>query len=82
MSTLDTVQQLLIEQFGLTQDQVHVESKLDALGIDSLATIEFFFLLEDKFNLPESDYSVTVSTVGEIVAHIDFLIAQERGSAP
>ena len=39
MSSLPTIQQLLIEEFGLTADQVKPEALLEELGIDSLATI-------------------------------------------
>ena len=81
MSTLHTVQRLLIKEFGVAQDQVHAEAKLDELGIDSLAQIEVMFFLEDEFKLRSPEEPVAVKTVGEIANQIDFLIAQQRSPA-
>ena len=81
MSTLQIVQQLLIEEFGLTQDQIHAEARLDELGVDSLATIEFMFRLEDRFKLPPAERTATVRTVGDIAAQIDRLISLQQGAA-
>ena len=77
MNTLQTVQSLLIKEFGLTPDQVHAEAKLEELGVDSLATIEFMFLLEETFKLRMPEAPTAVRTVGDIVKEIDSLNAQD-----
>ena len=75
MSTLATVQEMLIEEFGLNSAQVGPEARLGALGIDSLAALEFLFKLEDKFGLgPNSDLP-TFGTVADIAREVDRLIA-------
>jgi acyl carrier protein len=81
MSTLRTVQQLLVEEFELLHDQVHPETRLAALGIDSLAGIEFMFFLEDRFKLAPSEMPPTFATVADIAGHIDLLLAQQRSPA-
>lgn len=81
MSTLRTVQQLLVEQFELQQDQVQPDTRLAELGIDSLASIEFMFLLEDRFELAPSEMPLTFATVGDIAGHIDLLLAKQRSPA-
>jgi acyl carrier protein len=82
MSTLRTVQDMLVEEFGVTRDQVHAGARLDELGVDSLATIEFLFLLEDRFGLQAPEPPAAVATVGDIAAHIDFLLAKQRNRSP
>ncbi len=54
MSSLPFIQKMLVEEFGLTPEQVQPDSQLDELGVDSLATVEFMFMLEDKFKLKMS----------------------------
>ena len=78
MNTLRTVQQLLVEEFGLQSDQVAPETRFNEIGVDSLAKLEFMFLLEDHFELTLSELPVTVATVGGMAEHIDLLLAQQR----
>lgn len=81
MSSLPTIQQLLIEEFGLTADQVKPEALLEELGIDSLATIEFMFLIEEKFKLTMPGEPVAVKTVDDIAREVDGLLAQQGANA-
>jgi acyl carrier protein len=45
MSSLPTIQQMLVEEYGLSAEEVSADALLEDLGVDSLATIEFMFLL-------------------------------------
>jgi acyl carrier protein len=76
MNTLQTVQNLLMKEFGLAPETVHADAKLQELGIDSLATIEFMFLLEETFGLSLSEAPAAIGTVGDIAKEIDLLITQ------
>ena len=78
MSTLQTVQQLLVDKLGLAPEEVHPGARLDALGIDSLAMTEFMFDLEEAFQLQPSERPASIETVGEISAHVDLLIAERH----
>ena len=68
---------MLVEEFGLTAEHVHPDSKLEELGVDSLATVEFMFMLEDKFELKMSGEPVTVKTVGDIAREVDVVAAAQ-----
>ncbi len=68
---------MLVEEFGLTQEQVQPESKLEELGVDSLATVEFMFMLEDKFDLKMTGEPVPLKTVGDIAREVDTLVVQQ-----
>ena len=81
MDTLHAVQNLLMKEFGLAPEQVHAEAKLADLGVDSLATIEFMFLLEETFKLKMSEAPAAVRTVGDIAKEIDSLAVQESAAA-
>ena len=73
MSTLEKIRAMLVEEFGLPAGQVRPETKLTELGIDSLATIEFIFLLEDRFKLKFGGDPAAVETVGDIAAEVERL---------
>lgn len=49
MSCLTKIQRLMQERIGLTAGQVKPDQKLEEIGIDSLAMVEFMFDLEDEF---------------------------------
>jgi acyl carrier protein len=82
MSSLPAIQQLLVEEFGLTADQVKPEALLEELGIDSLSTIEFMFLIEEKFKLTMPGEPVSIKTVADIAQQVDGLIAQQGTEKP
>lgn len=68
---------MLVEEFGLTEGQVQPESKLEELGVDSLATVEFMFMLEDRFDLKMTGEPVPIKTVGDIAHEVDQMVAQQ-----
>ena len=51
MTTLDTLQEILKTNLGLSADAVQPDTTLENLAIDSLALIEVMFDVEDKFNI-------------------------------
>jgi acyl carrier protein len=75
MSTLATVQELLKSEFDLTAEQVAPESTLADLGIDSLATLEFLFKLEEHFTLDLNSDPTPVETVADIAGEVDRMLA-------
>ncbi len=77
MTTLQAVQKLLGEQFDLPALQLQPESALDKIGLDSLAIIEFMFMVEDEFKLKMPDERVEIKTVQDIVEVIDRLTAAQ-----
>ena len=80
MTTLATVQEMLAEEFELKQDQLVPEAKLADLGIDSLATIEFLFKLEERFKLDLNNDPTPVETIADIAAEIDRLMAKQQAA--
>ena len=74
MSTLDTVREMLVDQFQLDAAVVTPEAALAELKIDSLSAIEFMFLLEEKFDVKAPIERVDLRTVRDVANEIDRLI--------
>ncbi len=78
MSTLDTVRELLVDQFQLDAAVVTPEAALAELKIDSLSAIEFMFLLEEKFDVHAPIERVDLRTVRDVANEIDRLILEKH----
>lgn len=82
MTTIEVVQEMLEAEFSLKQEQLKPATKLADLGLDSIATIEFLFVLEKRFKLDLSSEQVPIVTVGDIAVEIDRqLVRQAAGAA-
>ena len=77
MSTLAKVQEMLVAEFELRAEQVVPDSKLADLGIDSLATLEFLFKLEEEFGLDLNSDPTPVETVSDIASEVDRMLAKK-----
>jgi acyl carrier protein len=81
MKTLEIVQEMLMVEFELTPEQVQPGSKLTDLGVDSLATIEFLFLLEDRFKVDLNNNPAPIESVGDIAVEVDRQVAKKISGA-
>jgi acyl carrier protein len=76
MSTLHTLQDILVRDYTLTQERVVPEAVLSSLGLDSLSVLELMFKIEDRFQLKISgDTPTDLVTVSDVVRYIDGLLA-------
>lgn len=83
MTTLDTLQDLLIESYGLDRGRLGPDAELATLGVDSLGLVELLFQIEDRFGVQiPGDAPTELRTVADVVAYIDTLVAaRPAGSA-
>ncbi len=68
----DKVKKIIIEQLGVEEDDVALESSfIDDLGADSLDIVELIMALEEEFGLeiPDSE-AEKITTVGDAVEYI------------
>jgi acyl carrier protein len=72
MSTLETLQDLLMRDYKLSPEQLAADAPLSSMGIDSLGLIELMFQIEDRFGivLPD-DESTNFATLNDVVGFID-----------
>lgn len=79
MSTLATLQDILIQDYQLAREQVAADAVLTTLGLDSLSVLELMFKIEDRFQLKIlSDTPTDLVTVNDVVNYVDDLLASQR----
>ena len=81
MSSLQTIQRMMVEQFDLKLENLSPDTQLDSLGLDSLSVIEFMFSLEDELKIRLTDERAELKTVGDVASFVDKIIAGQKGSA-
>lgn len=78
-TTLETIRQMIAEEFELDIATIKPESTLESLNIDSLSTIEFMFLVEEKFKITLPEERVKLQTVDNIATELDKVIVAQHG---
>lgn len=81
MNTLERLQTLLMNHYPLQLEDLTPQARLEDLQIDSLGVMELFFSIEDEFHIKVPNQQVPLETVGDVVAYIDKLCA-EQGADP
>ncbi|MDD5612380.1 MAG: phosphopantetheine-binding protein [Gallionella sp.] len=81
MSSLPTIQRMMIEQFDLKLEDLTPDATLESLGLDSLSVIEFMFNLEDELKIKMSDERVEIKTLQDVVSLVDKLVAEQSSAA-
>lgn len=81
MSSLQTIQRMMAEQFDLKLEDLGPDTPLESLGLDSLSVIEFMFSLEDELNIKiANDRVEDFETVGDVANIIDKIIAAQTST--
>ncbi len=66
---------LLTEKFDAPAEQIHPESTLGGLDLDSLAVVELYLTLQEHWNVPLDDSAATPElTVTEVADAVTDLI--------
>lgn len=81
MSSIATIQRMMVEQFDLKLEQLTPSAELASLGVDSLSIVEFMFNLEDELNIKFGDERVDLKTVQDVANVVDQLVAAQHGKA-
>ena len=80
-ATYDWLRATLVKEYKLDPEKLTLDAPLDALGVDSLATAELLFNVEDAFGIVLPPEPVELPTVGDVVGFIDALILAQVGQA-
>jgi acyl carrier protein len=78
MSTLETIQRMMVEQFELQAADLTPDAQLEALGLDSLSIIEFMFNIEDAFHIKLPDERVEIKTVQDIASIVERMVTEQK----
>ena len=73
MNTFDKVKAIVVEQLGVDEAEVTIDSTfIDDLGADSLDIVELIMAFEEEFNVEiPDDVAEKIKTVKDTVAYID-----------
>ena len=73
MSTFDKVKAIVVEQLGVDESEVAIDSTfIDDLGADSLDIVELIMAFEEEFNIEiPHDVAEKIKTVKDTVDYID-----------
>ncbi len=72
-SVADKVKKIVVEQLGVSEDQVTPEAKfIEDLGADSLDLVELVMALEEEFgsDIPDED-AEKLTTVGDAIKYVE-----------
>ena len=73
MNTFDKVKAIVVEQFGVDEAEVTIDSTfIDDLGADSLDIVELIMAFEEEVNVEiPDDVAEKIKTVKDTVEYID-----------
>ena len=73
MSTFDKVKAIVVEQLGVDEAEVTIDSTfIDDLGADSLDIVELIMAFEEEFNIEiPDDVAEKIKTVKDTVDYIE-----------
>lgn len=73
MATFDDVKAVVVEQLGVSAEEVKMESKfVEDLNADSLDVVELVMALEEKLGIEIPDeVAEKMATVGDVVTYIE-----------
>ena len=74
METFEVIKNYIINNVDNPPDNLTPESKLNELGLDSLAILELMFEIEDKYNITLPDNAQKPETVGQLIKLIEELM--------
>ena len=80
-TTFDRIRTLLVKEHRLSPDGLTPDARLESLGIDSLATVELLWHIEDAFHIKLPTRPVELLTLGDVVRFVDELVAQQGSVA-
>ena len=71
MSNFDKIKSIIVEQLGVDEDEITLETTFADLNADSLDIVELIMALEEEFDLdiPDED-AEKIRTVGDAVNYI------------
>ncbi|MFJ8658555.1 acyl carrier protein [Streptomyces sp. NPDC093795] len=76
VTTYDRIAAILVERFGVTDDEVTPEATFEQLDLDSLALVEFTLVVQSEMSveIPDDELSPR-QTVAEVAVIVDAKVA-------
>jgi acyl carrier protein len=71
MEPLDLIKEYINSHADHPPENLTLDSKLDAVGLDSLALLELMFKIEDKYNIKLPDDTKKPESIGQLVELVE-----------
>jgi acyl carrier protein len=81
MSSLNDLQDLIHEKYGIAAADLDPQASMREKGFDSLALVEFVFAIEDKFGITMPDTDLNIDTLAQLAEVVDRLQAEKAEKA-
>lgn len=78
MNTIEQIQQLIVEKFGVKAEEVQAERALSEYGLDSLGQIELLFAIEEHFDVSIPEEEAHVANLQELANLVDRYMAVKQ----
>ncbi len=78
MSSLKTIQDMMVKHFDLKLEDLAPEATLESLGLDSLSVAEFTFLIEDELKISFPNERIELKTLQDVVNLVDKYVAEQK----
>ena len=75
--TLHSLSELLVRDYRVDPERLTADATLQDLGIDSLGTVELLWSVEERLGIQLPHDPPALSTLGEVVAYVDTLVAEQ-----
>jgi acyl carrier protein len=69
--TLDLIKDYLNKHMDNPPEDLTVDSRLDEIGVDSLALIELIFEMEEKYNITVPQDIAKPETIGQLIETVE-----------
>ena len=76
-TTFERISTILLREYKLSPDQLTLDAPLEGLGIDSLASVELLWNIEDAFKIKLPPDPVDLHTLGDVVGYVDQIVARQ-----
>lgn len=80
MSSLEELQTLIHEKYGIEPATLDVNASMREHGIDSLTLVEFIFAIEDHFGIRFDDAGTDVDTLSGLAELVDNIKDRQAAS--
>lgn len=81
MSSLQGLQALIQEKYGLDPSQLDPNASMRSSGVDSLGLVEFLFAVEDHYGISLPDDYSNIDTLADLAALVDQRLAARDAQA-
>ena len=70
--TFEKIRGIIVDQLGIEETEVSLESTFEDLGVDSLGIFEVIMAIEEEFNIqiPNED-AENIKTIGDAVKYVE-----------